>query len=71
MAQVPCIGLSKPYTNLPFGVLCHVFLPSGNEMDEMILNIAVNLVEYHLMNRFIYLEGLLSISWTWRETTIQ
>ena len=30
MAQVPCIGLYKPYTNLPFlGSVSHVFLPSG------------------------------------------
>ena len=28
-----CIGLYKPYTNPPFGGLCHVFLPSGSS-DE-------------------------------------
>ena len=27
MAQVPCIGLNKPYTNLPFGVCAMYFYP--------------------------------------------
>ena len=27
MAQVPCIGLYKPYTNLPFGVCAMYFYP--------------------------------------------
>ena len=49
MAQVPCVGLYKPYT-IPYllGSVCHVFWAPQDLMDPMDMEILSKIFRCHL-----------------------
>ena len=46
MARVSCIGLYKPYTNLPFGVCAMYFYPQVNKW-------LITMVSFRLLGRVV------------------